>query len=264
MNNTAFIHHSFWGELFSHAQDKVFGFENQSEHNKNNQRANVSAIGGCFGYVHSGKVTLHLDDGALEVRKGWWFATQSGMNATLSDNCRMVAIQHIGYVGIDAVGVVEQDGRLGYIDGCTNSILVGPHKQGEPVLNGLFMPTGINQTMHTHPSLRAGIIISGEATCNTPKRIEFGVDYSLLKESDYNVLDLVPGVIFILKPECWHKFRTDITMGNLRLIAYHPDSDFGPTDEESPMLNRTMVGDESHKEAIKNRREHLTVNMQSK
>jgi hypothetical protein len=28
----------------------------------------------------------------------------------------------------------------------------------------------------------------------------------------------------------------------LRVIAYHPDSDFGPTHEDHPMINRTMVG----------------------
>jgi hypothetical protein len=27
----------------------------------------------------------------------------------------------------------------------------------------------------------------------------------------------------------------------MRVIAYHPDSDFGPTHEDHPMINRTMV-----------------------
>ena len=36
-----------------------------------------------------------------------------------------------------------------------------------------------------------------------------------------------------------HKFRTFDS--EMRVIAYHPDSDFGPQDEDHPMINRTMV-----------------------
>lgn len=261
MNNSAFIYESFWGSLFSYLNDTVFGFENISAENKGKTGVTVPKNGGVFGYVHSGTAKIAFEDGEVEIQAGWWFATQNGLTLTLSEGGKIVAIQHKDYNGIDSAGKVEHDGRLGYIDGCTNSLLVGPHKKGEPVLNGLFMPPGINQTMHTHPSLRAGIIISGYAVCNTPVTVEQGVDYSLFKEADYNTLPLKPGIIFVLKPECWHKFRTDLTNGNLRLIAYHPDSDFGPTDEESPMLNRTMVGDEENKDSIKHRKEHLTINI---
>jgi hypothetical protein len=27
----------------------------------------------------------------------------------------------------------------------------------------------------------------------------------------------------------------------MRVVAYHPDSDFGPQDEDHPMINRTIV-----------------------
>jgi hypothetical protein len=36
-----------------------------------------------------------------------------------------------------------------------------------------------------------------------------------------------------------HRFLT--TDAQLDVIAYHPDSDWGPTDTEHPMLNRTWV-----------------------
>jgi hypothetical protein len=37
-----------------------------------------------------------------------------------------------------------------------------------------------------------------------------------------------------------HKFSTPYGE-ELQVIAFHPDSDFGPTDEDHPMLNRTIV-----------------------
>jgi hypothetical protein len=37
-----------------------------------------------------------------------------------------------------------------------------------------------------------------------------------------------------------HSFRTEDE--GMCVIAYHPDSDFGPTDDEHPMINRTIVG----------------------
>jgi quercetin dioxygenase-like cupin family protein len=90
----------------------------------------------------------------------------------------------------------------------------------------LFMPNGINQTMHTHPSLRCGIIVSGEAECET-------------LTSNHGLSE---GLIFILPQNGNHKFCTDKNpLSNLILIAFHPDSDFGPDDENHPMINRTIV-----------------------
>jgi glyoxylate utilization-related uncharacterized protein len=124
------------------------------------------------------------------------------------------------------MGKVELDGRLRYIDGCMDTILSQPIKKGNPCLNALFMPKGVNQTMHTHPSTRSGFIILGGAKCVTP-------------DSQY---DLSTGQIFYLPKDTEHKFRSDLdTDVTMRLVAYHPDSDFGPTDEDHPMLNRTIV-----------------------
>ena len=54
------------------------------------------------------------------------------------------------------------------------------------------------------------------------------------------VVELSPGMIFTIHAEGQHKFRTPFAE-DMRVLAYHPDSDFGPTDEEHPMLNRTIV-----------------------
>ena len=93
-------------------------------------------------------------------------------------------------------------------------------------MNALYMPEGVNQTMHTHPSTRSGFIFIGGATCETP-------DESF---------ELNSGQIFFLKKETKHKFRSDHNKNIImKLVAYHPDSDFGATDEDHPMLNKTIV-----------------------
>ena len=120
-------------------------------------------------------------------------------------------------------GPIEASGRLRYIDGCTDSLLLSPDVYGDPCFNHLHFPKGIDQTMHIHPSARIGIVARGRGVAVTP-------------EGEY---PLVPGLAFVITPDGLHKFRTeDETMD---VIAFHPDSDFGPNDDDHPMINRTIV-----------------------
>ena len=111
---------------------------------------------------------------------------------------------------------------------------------GDPCLNHLHFPDHITQTPHTHPSHRIGIVAKGNGECITP----------------FGNLPLIAGMIFIIKewdgssiakgndgkshPVGTHKFDTKDE--SMDVIAFHPDSDFGPTDIEHPMINRTIVG----------------------
>jgi hypothetical protein len=52
-------------------------------------------------------------------------------------------------------------------------------------------------------------------------------------------LPLTPGTVFSMTPGSVHKFRT--TTQSMDVVAWHPDSDTGPSDEDHPMLNRTIV-----------------------
>jgi quercetin dioxygenase-like cupin family protein len=121
------------------------------------------------------------------------------------------------------VGPVENTGRLKYIDGCSDSLLISPMKMGDACLNHLHFPAGIRQTMHTHPTVRVGVVLRGSGVCVTPT----------------DKIPLVPGVGWFLpegSPHCFH------TEGNtMDVIAWHPDTDTGPNDEDHPMLNRTYV-----------------------
>lgn len=171
-------------------------------------------------FVHEGTVWV---DGAWPIMNGMFGSAERGF---LSGNkaTKAIVIERIGHKGTFMVGgPIEVQGRLKYIDGCTDSLLVPPGKKGEPCLNHLHFPMGIDQTMHTHPSMRVGMVTKGRGECVTPE----------------GVYELAPGVVFIIHQDGEHKFRTfDERMD---VIAYHPDSDFGPQDEDHPMVNRTIV-----------------------
>ena len=129
-------------------------------------------------------------------------------------------------------GPVETTGRLAYIDGCTDSVLVAPVRRGDPCLNLLHLPPGTTQTDHTHPSLRVGLVVEGRGRCVLAAASEEGEQ----------VVALAPGTVFVLAPDTVHRFETDARDGVL-LMAWHPDSDSGPSDDDHPMLNRTFVAD---------------------
>jgi len=126
-------------------------------------------------------------------------------------------------------GPVEHEGRLKYIDGCTDTCLIQPWKLGEPCLNLLYFPEGIDQTEHTHPSDRIGMVLSGKGECVAMK-----------EDGTREVIQLEEGMIFCIHTDGLHKFRT-LRGSDMRVLAYHPDSDFGPTDENHPMINKTIV-----------------------
>lgn len=120
-------------------------------------------------------------------------------------------------------GPLEATGRLSYIDGCTDTLLVCPPRLGAPCLNHLHIPSHTDQSFHTHPSDRLGVILNGNGWCDTPN----------------GSLALTPRLAWYIPMGCEHRFRT--TDHSLDVIAWHPDSDFGPTDDNHPMINRTIL-----------------------
>jgi len=105
-------------------------------------------------------------------------------------------------------------------------LLVYPPRLGDPTLNYLYFPPGIDQSFHTHPSIRVGCVIQGEGKAS-------------LRDKE---IDLVPGVMFALEEKELHRFRT--SSGDImKIIAFHPDGDWGPTDENHTMLNRTYIAE---------------------
>ncbi|HMI92490.1 MAG TPA: AraC family ligand binding domain-containing protein [Polyangiales bacterium] len=120
-------------------------------------------------------------------------------------------------------GPLEPLGRLRYVDGCTDSLLVCPPRSGDACLNHLHIPAHTRQSEHSHPSLRLGVIARGEGVCRTAA----------------GETALHAGLGWLIPPGLVHGFST--TERSLDVLAWHPDSDFGPTDGDHPMLNRTFL-----------------------
>jgi quercetin dioxygenase-like cupin family protein len=186
----------------------------------------LADLGTHFGYVHEGPATLSCGPGVFILGSGMYFSLPG--RGTVSGGGSGIVVSREGYRGLFQIGgPVEPEGRLKYIDGCTDSLLVAPVLKGDPCLNLLVFPSGIHQTQHTHPSVRVGIVASGSGVCITPA----------------GKTPLVPGQAFIIRPNQLHSFATG--RSSMRVIAYHPDSDFGATHDDHPMINRTIVDGES-------------------
>lgn len=175
-----------------------------------------------YGFVYDGRANLVCSAGEFLLNAGMYFAVPG--EAVVRGVGRGIAMSSLGFNGIFQIGgPIEAKGRLKYIDGCTDSLLIPPVLKGDPCLNLLYFPPGIDQTQHTHPSNRIGMVARGHGTCITPDE----------------EIPLVPGQIFIINAHGPHSFRT--TDSDMTVIAYHPDSNFGPTHEDHPMINRTIV-----------------------
>lgn len=143
-----------------------------------------------------------------------------------TDLCRALVVMARDWRGIFTLGgPIEAEGRLLYMNGCTDSGLIQPIRLGDPCLNGLFFPPGILQTAHRHPSHRIGVVIDGQGQCMTGEAGE--------------PTPMRPGDVFIIPKQTLHWFET--TTHPMRIIAFHPDSEFGPTDEKHQMLEATLV-----------------------
>jgi len=181
----------------------------------------LGSEGHHFGYVQSGRPSLVTPHGSFTLSPGMYFSQPGHCEIRGGSGIVMTRIDWLGLRSVG--GPIEDTGRLRYIDGCTDTLLVAPARKGDPCLNLLHIPAHTRQTSHTHPSMRAGIIASGSGRCVTPDR-----SYPLTK-----------GLAFVITTGTRHAFHTDDEA--LRVIAYHPESDYGPTDEVHPMINRTVV-----------------------
>jgi quercetin dioxygenase-like cupin family protein len=178
--------------------------------------------------VHTGTTFVVVARGALEVdgyRVGAGMYACAPAPATFSGRgCRALLATVKRYQGIFALGgPVEKTGRLRYIDGCTDTGLIQPLKRGDPCLNALFFPVHTRQTPHYHPSHRIGTVLDGEGLCHHGDK----------------VTPMRPGDMWLIPAGCWHWFETG--KHSLRVVAFHPDSECGPTDETHQMLDATLV-----------------------
>ena len=220
----------------------------------NGQGAEIKKDCSYYGYVYDGSILIQKDNTPnLQLENGMYFSMEAPFNIyTFSLKSNLVLIEVLHTKGVypktnframtTIGGKIEEKGRLKYIDGCTDSLLIPPVKMGDPCFNHLSFPSNIDQTQHTHPTHRIGIVANGNGRCITP----------------FGILPLVQGMIFVIKawdgktynkgldgkdyPNGQHSFETK--EDGMNVVAFHPDSDFGATDINHPMINRTLVTNE--------------------
>ncbi|MER2582152.1 MAG: cupin domain-containing protein [Candidatus Competibacter sp.] len=176
----------------------------------------------AFGMVTTGQTQLRdAETRVFDLNAGMFFVLPDGGVARGGSG---LVIAWAGYQGLRQIGgPLEATGRLRYIDGCSDTLLVCPPRLGDPCLNHLHIPPRTDQTPHTHPSMRIGVILRGTGECRTP-------------DGSY---PLEPGMGWYIPTGCLHSFFTQDEA--LDVIAWHPDSDFGPRDDDHPMINRTQI-----------------------
>ena len=203
-----------------------------------------------YGYVISGRFESEIDGISCGLDAGTYFAASGRVRLDPSHiGAVAVVIRRYGYRVLTQIGRIESKGRLSYIDGCSDTLLCAPARLGDACLNYLHFPPTIVQTQHTHPSIRLGIVARGRG-------MAFGPGWER---------PLEPGMVFMLEEQELHSFRTDrgmrratpdelaagvkpwvedatLPVSGMDIIAFHPDSDWGPTDQTHPMLNRTYIG----------------------
>jgi quercetin dioxygenase-like cupin family protein len=184
-----------------------------------------------YGYVIEGDV--NFPNGKVATQ-GDYFCYWSHDAEELFYVGKVAVFTRIGYRGQNIIGgPLEERGRLSYIDGCSDSLLIYPSRLGDPSLNMLHFPKGTEQSYHTHPSIRFGIVVrgTGYATINPWKN-----DDGDIIETN---IQLETGAIFCIEQQEKHRFVT--TGQEMVVLAYHPDGDWSPTDHNHTMLNRTYL-----------------------
>lgn len=120
-------------------------------------------------------------------------------------------------------------GNLSYMDGGSNTTAVNPGRLGDPVVNYVHFPPNMQQTLHTHPSHRIGLILKGNG------KIE-------LDNNEF--FEVKEGELFYMRRYTLHNFLT--YNEPVIMFVFAPDSGTGPTDEINPLKIRTYVGQQRY------------------
>lgn len=172
---------------------------------------------------YSGNVKLEDVDSALAVNNH--FTVKCGRGTA-------VVIEYMGLRLLESRFYVQDRlgmGNLSYMDGGTNTTAVNPGRLGDPVVNYVHFPAGMEQTLHTHPSHRVGLVLQGRG------RVEL----------DNSNFELTAGDVFFMQRNVLHNFTCPYGE-DVVLFVFAPDSGTGPTDEVNPLKIRTYVGQQRY------------------
>jgi quercetin dioxygenase-like cupin family protein len=177
----------------------------------------------AMGYSYGDSI-IKVGSERVVLKAGDYFSIPvKNQNIKIDAGNNLFIVFRLGFIGQYYIGKTERKGRLSYIDGCSDSLIIYPPRLGDASLNLLYFPKNINQSFHTHPSIRIGCVISGTG----------------ISDTDDGANDLSEGVHFCLEEHELHRFKT--SESEMRIVAFHPDGDWGPTDENHTMFNRTYI-----------------------
>lgn len=219
-NNQAAIFPSI-EELMAKDLDFKHGNSNVSVHATNNRRSVEVPTGFCgFGVTVGKNCSVHDSEGKILLPENYYFRLGPGVK--IRGKSALVVLVAMP-PRETKFGKIPQRGAIEYEPGGQETTLVYPDIFGEPTLNFLSMePHFRDQLMHWHDAIRINIVISGEVFCETPSHAPVTCNR---------------GSIIILPNGALHRFRTNST--GMKFVAFHPDSEFGPTPKNNPMFNKT-------------------------
>ena len=139
-----------------------------------------------YGLLSEGWLEAECMGVDLRIPEGFYFSIPGPSCLRMRSDCEGIVVSKPDHDGFLTMGRIEFQGRLKYINGCNDSLLIPPIKMGDPCLNLLFFPPSTDQTMHTHPSDRIGLILSGRGECVSED------------ERGTVVTPLVPGMMFCI------------------------------------------------------------------
>ena len=177
-------------------------------------------------YIMLNKSMYFNDDGYMAHKTGC-VQTSSRFGIT-TDEGTAVVIEYPGLHLLEDRIYIQNEldmGNLAYMDGGTNTTALNPGRLGDPVVNYVHFPAGMHQTLHTHPSHRIGLCVSGNG------RVQ-------LEGHEY--FDVKNGEAFFMRRNELHNFMCQDE--DVVLFVWAPDSGTGPTDEVNPLKVRTYVG----------------------
>ncbi len=175
-----------------------------------------------WGFIYEGSTLIETADNSYALKAGQYFSICDAI--TISGGGGFV-VESIGYKGLNHIGgPIESSGRLKYLNGATDTLLISPVRKGEPCLNALYFAPNTNQVLHYHPSARIGMLVGGSGRY----------------QNSVSSHAMVPGQMFYTRPNECHKFQSGPSEP-MTLVIYHPDSSVGPTDEHHAMLEGTIV-----------------------
>lgn len=178
-------------------------------------------------YAMFKNATIKSDDIQLFNKSGC-ISTPTNFTVLCGNNSSAVVIEYPGLRLLESRYYIQNHldmGNLSYIDGGTNTTAINPGRLGDPVINYVHFPAGMYQTLHTHPSHRVGLILSGNGKIELDNNQYFEVN---------------EGEAFYMRRNCLHNFITENEP--VILLVFAPDSGTGPTDEVNPLKVRTYIG----------------------